>query len=343
MLSKPPGLRQTDMTSQMRPIIAVIDDYEDFVAGLDAYAALKAQLPDADIRVLTAQPLDQAGIQSLEDVEYLVLIRERTRITPALLQKLPALKAIVQTGSIGAGATSHVDVAACRDRGVFILEGRTSDGHSAAELTWALILAASRNIHPYMDSLASGGWQQGAKVHRLGRSLHGQTLGILGYGRIGQLLSQYAAAFGMDTQVWGRENSRAAAKAHGVTISTSRDRLFETSDVLAIQLRLNEETLHSVTARDLSLMKPTSLLINTSRAALIAPGVLLEGLRRGRPSMAAIDVHDVEPVSASALTAMPTCIATPHIGYVERNSFEILFGSAFKNLVDYVRGQPPSS
>lgn len=329
------------MRTHSRHVIAIIDDYENFVASLDAYAMLKDELPHADIRIVTRQPLDDDSLQALSDVDHLVLIRERTRITAALLKKMPALKVIVQTGTIGRGTIAHVDVSACAERGIEIIEGAASDGHSAAELTWALILNARRNIYPYMKSLDSGGWQQGSEIHALGRSLRGQTLGILGYGRIGQLLGTYAKAFGMDVLAWGRESTRTAAKADGVSISESCEDLFRSSDILTLQMRLNEQTHHSVTQHNLNLMKPTALLVNTSRAALIAPNALLRALEIGRPGMAAIDVHDLEPqLSPSPLTALPNCIATPHIGYVERNSYEILFTPAFEKLIERIRSQP---
>jgi D-3-phosphoglycerate dehydrogenase len=327
------------MPTHTHPVIAIIDDYENFVVTLKAYAKLKSRLPHADIRIITHQPLGDDGVRALADVEYLVLIRERTRVTAALLTKLPALKAIVQTGTVGQGITAHVDVSACAAQGVDIIEGMTSDGHSAAELTWALILSARRNLYPYMKSLEEGGWHQGAKVPEMARSLRGQTLGILGYGRIAQLLGGYAKAFGMTVIVWGRERTALAAKQDGVTMSASRDELFRVSDILTLQWRLNEETRHSVTLQDLSLMKPDALLVNTSRAALIAPNALQQALSLGRPGMAAMDVHDVEPSVGHHM--LPNCVATPHIGYVERSSYEILFTAAFDKLIE--RLQPTVS
>lgn len=320
-----------------RPVIAIIDDYEGFVPALDAYGMLKEALSNADIRVITRQPLDDVAIRQMRDVEYLVLIRERSPITAQLLDRLPALKALVQTGTAGQAATSHIDQDACAQRGIAILEGGASDGHSAAEITWTLILNASRNVHHYMTSMKEGSWQQGNPTGQIGRCLRGQTLGILGYGRIGQLLGGYAKAFGMDVLVWGRENTRLAAQKTGARLADGRDALFEQSDILALQMRMSAESRHSVTLRDLGLMKPTSLLVNTGRPGLIEPGALVAALKAGRPGRVAVDVHDHEPVlHATELTESPRCTATPHIGYVERNSYEILFDAAFRKLIAFL-------
>ena len=320
-----------------RPVIAIIDDYEGFVPTLDAYCMLNDALPNADIRVITRQPLDDEAVRKMRDVEYLVLIRERSRITAQFLDRLPVLKALVQTGTAGQAATSHIDQEACAQRGIAILEGGASDGHSAAEITWALVLNASRNVHHYMISMKQGSWQQGNPMGQIGRALHGQTLGILGYGRIGQLLGGYAKAFGMDVLVWGRENTRLAAQRTGARLADRRDALFEQSDVLALQMRMNAESRHSVTLRDLALMKPTSLLVNTGRPGLIEPGALVAALKAGRPGRVAVDVFDHEPVlQATELTQSPRCTATPHIGYVERNSYELLFDAAFRKLIAYL-------
>lgn len=323
------------------PVIAVVDDYENRVPSLAAFAQLRQALPGADLRVIAAQPLDAAAMESLRDVEYLVLIRERSRVTEALLDRLPALKALVQTGTAGDPATSHIDLAACARRGIEVLQGRESDGHSAAELAWTLILASRRQLLPYAQSLQAGTWQRGNGAPALARSLRGDTMGILGYGRIGQLLGRYGQAFGMQVLVWGTENSRQAAQRDGVAFADSRAALFAQSDVLTLQLRLNAATRHSVRAEDLALMKPDSLLVNTARPGLIAPGVLEAALQAGRPGAAAIDVHGSEPVLApTALTRLPNCLATPHIGYVEASSYEILFGAAFRVLREHLGMSP---
>lgn len=322
----------------LKPVIAIIDDYENRVCSLKAYARLRDILPDAVIRVECAQPLDDAAVARLHDVQYLVLIRERSRIDESLLQRLPALRALVQTGTAGAPETSHIDQEACAQRGITVLEGRASDGHSAAELAWALVLAARRQLPSYIRSLQEGQWQKGNQSAELACSLHGQIFGVLGYGRIGQLLGRYAQAFGMHVMVWGRENSRVVAQQQGVCFADSKESLFAQSDVLALQLRLNMQTRHSVTLSDLSLMKPDAVLVNTARPALIEPGALETALRAGRPGMAAIDVHEHEPVlERTGLLALPNCIATPHIGYVERGSYEVLFDAAFSVLIGHLQ------
>lgn len=322
----------------MRPVIAIIDDYENFIPSLDAFLSLRASLPDSDIRVIGHQPLARAHWEELRDVEYLVLIRERTRVTREFLQAMPALKALVQTGTVGTPETSHIDLAACVERGVDIIEGRVSDGYCAAELTWALILAQARQLPDYVQSMRRGQWQVREPSGRMPRSVRGQTLGILGFGRIGQLVCRYALAFEMRPLVWGAGNSRVAARALGIPFAQSRDALFIESDVLTLQLRLNGDTRHSVTARDLGLMKPTALLVNTARPGLIVPGALAAALSRGRPARAAVDVHEVEPVlQGSVLIEDAVCLATPHIGYVEKGSYEILFGGAFDALVQWLR------
>ncbi|MGB6102850.1 MAG: D-2-hydroxyacid dehydrogenase family protein [Pusillimonas sp.] len=320
-----------------RVVIAILDDYQKFVPGLQAFNRLEQRLPEADIRVIESMPLGDEDVGRLADVQYLVLIRERSRITSSLLDKLPALKAIVQTGTAGAPETSHIDLAACAARGIPVIEGGASDGHSAAELTWALILNARRNIPEYMASMARGHWHRVSRPAAIGQSVRGQTLGILGYGRIGRLLGQYAQAFGMHVLVWGRKNTQNAARETGVELAESRDDLFKRSDVLTLHMRMNASSRHSVTRRDLALMKPSALLVNTSRAALIEPGALQDALKTGRPGAAALDVYDEEPVlDVDALYGGLNVAAAPHIGFVEKSSYEILFGSAFDNFLAFL-------
>ena len=324
--------------SPSRMVIAIIDDYQKLVPGLEAFQRLKQSLPAAEIRVIDSMPLSNPA--ELADVQYLVLIRERSRITAQLLDQLPALKAIVQTGTAGVPATSHIDLAACAARGIPIIEGGASDGHSAAEITWALILNARRNIPAYMASMVKNQWQRTDPPCPIGQSIRGQTLGILGYGRIGQLLAQYAKAFGMQVLVWGRERSLAAARETGVEMAETRDELFKRSDILTLHMRMNELSRHSVTRRDLALMKPSALLVNTSRAALIEPGALQHALKTGRPGAAALDVHDEEPVLAfHERYGGLNVIATPHIGFVEKNSYEILFGAVFDRFLAFLAQQ----
>ncbi|AEC21083.1 D-isomer specific 2-hydroxyacid dehydrogenase NAD-binding protein [Pusillimonas sp. T7-7] len=316
-------------------VIAIIDDYQKLVPGLEAFQRLRQCLPEADIRIIDKMPI--ADLDELVDVQYLVLIRERSRITAKMLDQLPALKAIVQTGTAGMPETSHIDLGACAARNIPIIEGGASDGHSAAEITWALILNARRNVPAYMASMVQSQWQKTEPPCGIGHSIRGQTLGIMGYGRIGCLLAQYAKAFGMHVLVWGREGSQAAARETGVELAESRDAIFKRSDILTLHMRMNESSRHSVTRDDLALMKPTALLVNTSRAALIEPGALQYALKAGRPGAAALDVHEDEPVLAlheryDGLNVT----ATPHIGFVEKNSYEILFEATFKSFLTFL-------
>jgi D-3-phosphoglycerate dehydrogenase len=279
----------------------------------------------------------------LRDADVIVLIRERTHISRQLLEKLPRLKLISQTGRLG----PHVDVAACTDRGIVVTEGVGSPV-APAELTWALVMAAMRRLPQYIATLKHGAWQQsGMKAASmpanfgLGQVLRGKTLGIWGYGRIGQLVAGYGKAFGMKVLVWGSHASRSRAEADGYSAAASRDEFFSVSDVLSIHLRLNEETQGIVTLEDLSRMKPTALFVNTSRAELVEPDALIAGLNRGRPGMAAIDVFESEPIlQGHALLRLENCICTPHIGYVEQESYELYFGAAFENVVNFIQGQP---
>jgi len=272
-----------------------------------------------------------------------VLIRERTHITRSLIEKLPRLRMISQTGKVG----SHIDMAACTERGIAVAEGAGSPV-APAELTWALIMAAMRRVPQYVSHLKHGAWQQsGLKSASmpanfgLGNVLRGKTLGIWGYGKIGQLIAGYGKAFGMRVLLWGSEASRQRATKDGLNVAESRESFFEQSDVLSLHLRLNDETRGIVTSQDLNRMKPTALLVNTSRAELIEPDALIAGLNRGRPGMAAIDVFESEPIlQGHALLRLENCVCTPHIGYVEQDSYELYFGTAFDNVVNYIKGTP---
>src|SRR5690606_16591355 len=251
-----PTIRKAPMNSS-RIIIAILDDYQRLVSELEAFSLLKQRLPGADIRIIDSMPFGAEDASRLADVQYLVLTRERSRITVDLLDKLPALKAIVQTGTAGAPETSHIDLAACAARGIPVIEGGGSDGHSAAEITWALILNARRKVPEYRASMARGEWHKTNPPDGMRQSVQGQTLGILGYGRIGRLLGQYGRAFGMEILVWGRERTQAAAHETGVELAESREALFRRSDVLTLHMRMNESSRHSVKRSDLALMKPT--------------------------------------------------------------------------------------
>jgi D-3-phosphoglycerate dehydrogenase len=240
-------------------------------------------------------------------------------------------------------------VDACTERGIAVLEGSGSP-IAPAELTWALIMAAQRRIPQYVANLKQGAWQQsGLKTSALppnfglGTVLRGQTLGLWGYGKIGQLIAGYGKAFGMNVVVWGRERSQAAAREDGVTVAESREALFEQSDVLSLHLRLNDETRGIVTTADLMRMKPTALFVNTSRAELLEENALLNALHHNRPGMVAIDVFESEPIlQGYSLLRMENVICTPHIGYVERESYELYFGAAFRNILAFDAGDTSS-
>jgi D-3-phosphoglycerate dehydrogenase len=279
----------------------------------------------------------------LRDADVIVLIRERTHISRQLLEKLPRLRLIAQTGRVGA----HIDVQACTERGIAVAEGVGSP-IAPAELTWALVMAAMRRLPQYIATLKHGGWQQsGLKSASmppnfgLGVVLRGRTLGIWGYGKVGQLVAGYGKAFGMQVMVWGSQEAREKAANDGYQVAGSREELFAVSDVLSLHLRLADETAGVVTLEDLGRMKPTSLLVNTSRAELIEHDALIAALNRGRPGMAAVDVFESEPIlQGHALLRLENCICTPHIGYVELDSYELYFGAAFDNVVNFIRGTP---
>ena len=320
--------------------IIILDDYQDVVRKLNCSNKLEAY--PAKVFTNTIKGVGQLSVR-LKDAEILVLIRERTHITRQLIEKLPKLKMISQTGKIG----SHVDVTACTERGIVVAEGAGSPV-APAEMTWALIMAAMRRLPQYINNLKHGAWQQsGLKSSAmptnfaLGQVLKGKTLGIWGYGKIGQLLAGYGKAFGMRVLLWGSEASRALAVKHGFEAAATREEFFTQSDILSLHLRLNDNTRGIVKLADLQVMKTTALLVNTSRAELLAPDALIAGLNRGRPGMAAIDVFESEPIlQGHALLRLENCICTPHIGYVEQESYELYFGTAFDNVVNFIKGIP---
>jgi D-3-phosphoglycerate dehydrogenase len=319
--------------------IVILDDYQDAVRKLECARLLEPF--NAKVYTNTVKGVGQLSVR-LRDADIIVLIRERTQITKQLLEKLPRLKLIAQTGKAGA----HIDVPACTAHGVAIAEGVGSPV-APAELTWALIMAAMRRVPQYISNLKHGAWQQsGLKAASMpsnfgiGCALHGRVLGIWGYGRIGQLIARYGKAFGMQVCVWGSETSRQKAAADGLIAAPSKEAFFEECDVLSMHLRLNDATRGVVTVNDLARMKPTALFVNTSRAELVEPEALLCSLNRGRPGLAAIDVFESEPIlQGHALLRLENCICTPHIGYVEQDSYELYFRAAFENVVNFVNGQ----
>ncbi len=320
--------------------IVILDDYQDTVRKL--HCASKLEAYPAKVYTNTVKGIGQLSVR-LRDADIIVLIRERTHLSRQLIEKLPRLKMIAQTGRI----SSHVDVAACTERGIVVTDGAGSP-IAPAELTWAMVMAATRRLPQYIGNLKHGAWQQsGLKAASmpanfgLGTVLAGRTLGIWGYGRIGQLVAGYGRAFGMRVVIWGREASRNQALVDGHEIAASREAFFEQCDVLSVHLRLNAETEGIVRLEDLSRMKPTALFVNTSRAELVEHDALIASLNRGRPGMAAVDVFESEPIlQGHALLRLENCICTPHIGYVEQDTYELYFGAAFDNIVNYIQGTP---
>lgn len=320
--------------------IVILDDYQDVVRKLDCAAKLESY--QAKVYTNTVKGLGQLSVR-LKDADIVVLNRERSPVSRQLIEKLPKLKLIAQTGRVGA----HVDVQACTERGIAVSEG-VGSAVAPAELTWALVMAAMRRLPQYIGNLKHGAWQQsGLKAggmpnnFGLGVTLSGKTLGIWGYGRIGKLVAGYGKAFGMRVVIWGSEESRQSALMAGMEVAASREEFFEQADVVCLHLRLSATTQGIVTAGDLARMKTTALLVNTSRAELIEPDALLTALNRGRPGLAAVDVFETEPIlQGHALLRLENCICTPHIGYVELDSYEMYFGAAFDNVVNFIRGTP---
>ncbi len=320
--------------------IIILDDYQDAVRKLKCASRLEHL--NAKVFTNTVKGIGQLSVR-LRDAEVLVLIRERTHFPRQLLEKLPKLKLLSQTGRVG----PHIDVETCTRLGIAVAEGVGSPV-APAELTWALIMAAMRRLPQYVGNLKHGAWQQsGLKAASMpanfgiGMVLKGKTLGLWGFGRVGELVAGYGRAFGMNVVVWGSETSRERARAAGYAIAESRESFFETSDVLSLHLRLADATRAVVKLDDLARMKPTSLLVNTSRAELVEEGALVSALNRGRPGMAAVDVFETEPIlQGHPLLRLENAVCTPHIGYVEQDSYELYFGAAFDNVINFVNGNP---
>jgi D-3-phosphoglycerate dehydrogenase len=320
--------------------IIILDDYQDAVRKLRCAQLLEPY--NAKVFTNTVKGIGQLSVR-LRDADVLVLIRERTHFPRALLEKLPKLKLIAQTGRVG----SHIDVEAATRLGVAVAEG-TGSPVAPAELTWALIMAAMRRLPQYIGNLKHGAWQQsGLKAASMppnfgvGMVLKGKTLGIWGYGKIGRLVAGYGRAFGMEVLVWGSELSRERARADGHTAADSCEAFFETADVLSVHLRLDDATRGIVRLDALSRMKPTALFVNTSRAELVEDNALVAALNRGRPGLAAVDVFETEPIlQGHPLLRLENAICTPHIGYVEQDSYELYFGAAFENVVNFIHGTP---
>ncbi|HEX4330057.1 MAG TPA: D-2-hydroxyacid dehydrogenase family protein [Burkholderiales bacterium] len=309
--------------------IVIPDDYQDAVRHLKAFDKIKGH----QVTIYNDTVKDVAvQAERFKDADVLVLIRERSAISAALLDQLPKLKLISQTGKV----SSNLKVADCTAHGVAVAEGSGSP-FSTAELTWALVLASMRSIPQEVANLKAGGWQQ-----TVGRQLKGRRLGVWAYGKIGKVVAGYGKAFGMSVWVWGREGSIAAAKADGFEAAPSREAFFAESDVVSMHVRLNPETRGIVKPADLALMKPDALFVNSSRAELVEHGALETALAKGRPGFGAVDVYESEPIIKAdhPLLKLPNAVCTPHLGYVEQSNYELYFGTALDNVVAFIDGKP---
>jgi len=311
--------------------VHILDDWFDTLRGLPCFAKLQG----LDVTVWTDHCDDVVALADrLQEAEVLVLFRERTQITRALLERLPNLKLISQRSGY-----PHVDVAACSDHGVLLCSNMHggAPAYAAAELTWALIMSGMRDLPAQMASTKAGSWQVG-----VGKTLRRRTLGLYGYGRIAKTVAGYAQAFGMQVQWWASEAGRARAAADGAAVAASRAAFFASSDVVSLHVRLKPETTGIITSVDLASMQPGALFVNTSRAGLIAPGALLAALQAGRPGKAAVDVFDTEPMTDpdDPLLRHPNLIATPHIGFVTEDEFDLQFSDIFDQVVAYAEGAP---
>ncbi len=311
--------------------VTILDDYFNTTPQLECFARLAGH----DVKVWNDHVQDLEPLAArLADTEALVLIRERTQIRAPLLERLPKLRLISQRS-----VYPHIDIDACTRLGIVVSSSMHADtpSYATAEFTWGLVIAAMRQIPQQMASLQAGNWQMG-----IGRTLRGKTLGIYGYGRIGAVVAGYGRAFGMNVLVWAREATREKARAEGWDVAPSREAFFEQCDVISLHMRLVDATRGIVKAADLARMKPTALLVNTSRAPLIEPGALVRALQSGRPGMAAVDVYDKEPLRDpnDPLLRLPNVVCTPHLGYVTVDEYEIQFSDIFDQIVAYAAGKP---
>jgi D-3-phosphoglycerate dehydrogenase len=309
--------------------IAILDDYFDTVRTLPCFAKLDGH----EVTVWNDHVQDTDTLAArLAGTEALVLIRERTQIRAPLIERLPKLRLISQRS-----VWPHIDIEACDKAGIIVSSSQHpgTPSYAAAELTWALVLAAARRLPQQVAAMKAGTWQTG-----VGTSLRGKTLGIFGYGRIGKAVAGYGAAFGMKVLAWSGPDSLAAARRDGYAAAASKQALFEASDIVSLHLRLFPATRGIVTAADLAYMKPTAILVNTSRAGLIEPGALEAALRSGRPGSAAVDVYEREPTTDHPLLGLGNAICTPHIGYVTREEYETQFTDIFDQILAYAAGAP---
>ncbi len=311
--------------------ITILDDYFDTLRTLPCFRKLAGH--QVTVWNDHVQETDALAAR-LANTEALILIRERTKIQAALIERLPKLKLVSQRS-----VYPHVDVPALTRAGVILSSSQHpgTPSYATAEFTWGLILAAMRDIPAQVASLKAGNWQCG-----VGRTLRGRTLGIHGYGRIGKEVASYGRAFGMKVLVWAREATRERARAEGWETAASQRDFYAACDVVSLHMRLVDATRGVVLPEDLAAMKPDALLVNTSRAPLIAPGALVAALRAGRPGMAAVDVFESEPLrdTTHPLLHMPNVLATPHLGYVTSDEYEVQFSEIFDQILAYAAGAP---
>jgi D-3-phosphoglycerate dehydrogenase len=310
--------------------IAIIDDYQDAFRSLECARRLAGH----ELMVFTDTEKDPAQLAvRLQDAEVVVLTQQRSRMPRAVIEKLPKLRLLSQTGH----NVYHIDIGACTEHGVVVSAGGRGNPNPTAELAWGLILAALRRIPQEAQRMKSGLWQGS-----IGTGLAGKTLGIYAYGRIGSLVANVGKAFGMRVWCWGREGSTAKAKAAGFEVAPSREAFFAESDVISIHLPLNDGTRGIVTLDDLGRMKKSALIVNTSRAPIIARDALATALKAGRPGRAAVDVYEDEPVTGGnhPLIAMDNVVCTPHLGYVEESTYESYYGTAVEQILAFAAGQP---
>lgn len=310
--------------------IAVIDDYQNAFRTLKSYP----KLSDHEVVVFTDTETDIGKLADrLKDAEAVVLTQQRSSFPRALIERLPKLKLIGQTGR----AATHVDLDACTEKGIVVSAGGTGNSNATAELTWGLILSALRNLPFEVKRLKEGHWQS-----TLGIGVNGKTLGIYAYGKIGSIVAAAGKAFGARVVCWGREGSTGRAKAAGFEVAESREDFFARVDILSLHLPLNKDTQAIVTRDDLGRMKPTALIVNPSRAGLIAPGALVEALKAGRPGMAAVDVYEKEPVIGAdhPLLNMNNVTCTPHLGYVTREGYEEYYAVVVDDILAFAAGKP---
>lgn len=309
--------------------IVIPDDYQDCLHTLTCYATLACH----EVVRHREPARDLAHFADLlRQADAVVAVRERSEFPRALLEQLPRLKLISQVGR----SVHTIDIAACNELGIAVCAGTQASPIAPAELTWALILAARRNVVLEAERMRQGEWPA-----TLSHRLSGSTLGIYGLGAIGQLVARAGPAFGMRVLVWGGEGSRVQAERLGYEFAGSREDFFAESDVLSLHLRMAQSTKGAVSADDLARMKPTSLLVNTARAALIESGALEAGLRAGRPGFAAVDVYEHEPVTGGdhPLLRMSNVVCMPHLAWADRDTFELYFGEAFENVAAFFDGR----